>query len=54
MKIQIKLATPCNKNEHKKDAKNNAELLIKWTKTIWKIFEVSLKRGQSGLLVPNS
>jgi hypothetical protein len=31
-KVQAKLATKCNKNEQQ-DAKNNAELSTKWTKT---------------------
>lgn len=36
-KMQIKLATTCNTNEQQ-DAKNNAELQTKWTKTSWKTF----------------
>ena len=38
-KIQIKLATTCNKNEQQQDAKNNAELKAKWTKKTLKDFE---------------
>jgi len=37
MKIQIKLATTCNKNEQQYDARNNVEL-----QTIW--MKVTLKR----------
>jgi len=31
---KIKLATTCNKNRQQQEAKSNAELYTKWTKTI--------------------
>ena len=42
--IQIKLITTYNKNKQK-DAKNNTELLTKLTKTTWKTFEETIRRG---------
>ena len=36
LKIQIKLATSCNKNEQQQDAKGIAELKTKWMKGTWK------------------
>ena len=44
--IQIKLATTCNKNG-RQDAKNNAELQTKWTKTTWKTFEETIRRSRN-------
>jgi hypothetical protein len=41
-KIHIKLATTRNKNEQD-DAKNNAELQTKWTKTTRKTFKESIR-----------
>jgi len=38
-----------NKNEKQQDAKNNAELFIKKTKTAWKTFE----EAKTGLSRPN-
>jgi hypothetical protein len=46
-KIEIKLAT-CNKNEQQQDAKTNAELQTKWTKTTWKNFGETIRRGRNG------
>jgi hypothetical protein len=46
-KMQMKLATTCSKNELRRDAKNNAKLLISWTKTTWKTFEVLTTRAQN-------
>ena len=45
-KIQIKLVTTRNKNEQQQDAKNNVELQTKWTKTTWKTFEETMRRGR--------
>ena len=39
--MQIRLATTCGKNELQQDAKSNDKLLIDWTKTTWKPFEVT-------------
>jgi len=47
MDIQIKMAMTCSKNEQKQDAKSNAELQAKWTKTTWKIFEETIRRGRN-------
>jgi hypothetical protein len=44
---KIRLATKCNKNGHRQNAKNNAELWIKWTKTTWKAFEDTVRRGRN-------
>jgi len=41
------LATTCNKNKQEQDAKNNAELWNEWTKTTWKSFELTIRRGQN-------
>ena len=41
-KIQIKLATTCNKNEQQ-DAKN----YIEWKTTTWKNFEKNIRRGRN-------
>jgi hypothetical protein len=41
------LATTCNNNQQQEVAKNNAELLTKWVKTIRKTCEGSFKRGQN-------
>jgi len=41
------LATTCNKNEQQQDAKNNAELQTKWTKTTWKTFEGTVRRDRN-------
>jgi GTP cyclohydrolase FolE2 len=49
-KIQIILATTCNKKEQQNDAKNNAELKAEWTKTGWKTYE----GAETGLLRPKS
>ena len=46
--MQVKLLyvivvnTTCNKNEQQQDAKNNAELYSKWTRTSWKTFEETI------------
>jgi hypothetical protein len=45
-KIETKLPTKCSKNEQQSYAKNNAELLTKWTKTR-KSFEDTVRRGQN-------
>ena len=42
MKIQIKYSTTFNKSEEQHDAKANAELQTKWTKTTGKAFEESI------------
>jgi len=44
--MQIRLATTCNRDEQRQDAKNNAELQTKWAKTTWKTFEVNIRRGR--------
>ena len=51
-KFQIELATTCNKNEQQQDAKSNAELLTKWTKTTWKTLERVLDETETGLRSP--
>jgi hypothetical protein len=38
-KVQIKLATTCNRNEQQEDAKNSAQLYVKWKKMTWKMFQ---------------
>jgi len=41
-KLQITLATTCNKSEQQQDAKKiriHAEFETKWTKTAWRTFE---------------
>jgi len=43
----MKLATTCNKNEQQQGAKNNAELWTKWTKTTWKTFQETVRRGRN-------
>jgi hypothetical protein len=43
----MKLATTSNKNEQQEDAKNIAELWTKWTKTTWKTFEKTIRRGRN-------
>ena len=48
-KIQIQLATTCNKNEQQQDGKNNAELYTEWTKTTWKTFEDIIRQTETGL-----
>jgi len=48
------LTTTCNKNEQQQDAKNNAELYTKWTKTTWKIFEELLDEDETCLSTPDS
>jgi hypothetical protein len=40
------MATTCNRNEQQQDAKNNVELQTEWTKTTWKTFEQTIRRGQ--------
>jgi hypothetical protein len=40
------LATTCNTNEQQQDDKNNAELYTEWTKTSWKTFEETIRRGR--------
>ena len=40
----------CNMNEQQQDAKNNAELQTKLTKTTWKIFEDTVRRGRNGYI----
>jgi hypothetical protein len=40
------MATTCNGNEQQQDAKNNVELLAEWTKTSWKTFEETIRRGK--------
>ena len=47
-KIQIKLATACNRNGQQQDGKNSAELQTEWTKTTWKAFEETIGRGRNG------
>jgi len=44
-KIQKKFAAICKKNE-KQDVINNAKLWTKWTKTTWKTFEETIRRGR--------
>ena len=45
--LQTKLATTRNKNEQQ-DAKNNDDCVqTKWTKTPWKTFEETIRRGRS-------
>jgi hypothetical protein len=46
-KIQIKLATTCNKSEWKQHGKNNAELQTKWTKMTWNTFVETSRRGRN-------
>ena len=46
-RIHTKLVTICDKNEQQQDAKNNAELQTKWTKTTWKDFEKTVRRGRN-------
>jgi len=41
------MAATCIKNEQQQDAKNNAELLTKGTKTAWKTFEEIIRRGRN-------
>jgi len=43
--IVLECAEACNKNEQQQDAKNNAELQTKWTKTSRKIIEATIRRG---------
>jgi hypothetical protein len=43
----MKLATTCNKNEQRQDAKDYAELQTEWTKATWKTFEEALKRDRN-------
>jgi hypothetical protein len=43
--VQMRLATTNKKNEQEQDAKNNAELLTKWTKVTWKTSEETSGRG---------
>jgi len=43
----MKLATTRNRNEQQQAAKNNYELQIKWTKTTWKSFEETIRRGRN-------
>jgi len=45
--MQIKLTTTCNKNVQRQNAKNNAELRTKRTKTTWKTIEESIRRGRN-------
>ena len=45
--MQIKVAVIFSKNEQQQDAKNNAELQTKWTKTTWKTFEGTIRRGRN-------
>jgi hypothetical protein len=44
-KIQIGLATTCDKNEQQQDVKQNAELQTKWTQMTWKTFNETISRG---------
>jgi len=44
---QISLATIYGKNEQQQDAKTNAELCTKWTKTTWKAFQETIRRGRN-------
>jgi hypothetical protein len=46
-KMQIKLATTCNKNEQQQNAKNNTDVWTKWTKTTWKTFEDTIRWGRN-------
>ena len=46
-KIQIKLATTCNKHEQQHDIKNNAELWAKWMKKTWKNLEETIRVGRN-------
>ena len=41
------MATTCNKNEQRQDAKDYAELHTTWTKATLKTFEEALKRGRN-------
>ena len=47
-KIQIKLATTCNKNEQQQQQndKKNAELWTEWAKKTWKAVEENIRRGR--------
>jgi len=53
----VELATTCNNNEKRLDAEKNAELSTKWTKTTWKGFGYTIRRGRNtdvkALLLPN-
>jgi rubrerythrin len=46
-KIQIKLFATYNKNKQQQDVKNNVKLQTKWTKTTWKTFEETIRRGRN-------
>jgi len=41
------LATTCGKNEQQQDGKNSSELQTEWTKTTWKTFEKTIRRGRN-------
>jgi len=45
---KIKFAKTGNKNEKQQDAKNNAELSIKWTKTLKRPLKRRLDEGETG------
>jgi hypothetical protein len=45
--LQIKVAVTCNKNVQQQGTENNSELYTRWTKTTWKNFEETLRRGRN-------
>jgi len=51
-KIQIEMATTCNKNEQKQNAKNKVELWIKW-KQLGRPLKKLLDKAEADLLRPN-
>jgi len=40
------MATTCNKNKQQQDGKSNVELYTKWTKTTWKAYDGTIRRGR--------
>jgi phosphoribosylaminoimidazole-succinocarboxamide synthase len=46
-RYKSKLSTTCNKSGQQQDYHNNAELYAKWTKTTWKTFEETIRRGRN-------
>jgi len=44
--VTVKLTATYSKNEQQQDAKNNAELETKWTKTTWKTPEETIRRDR--------
>ena len=45
--MKIKFTATCNTNKQEQDAKKNSELQAKSTKTTWKTFEETFRRGRN-------